>query len=153
VASAPKHIEVIARGVLRRGASVLLCRNIAGGYSYLPGGHVEPGEAAADALRREFEEETGMAIAVGAPLLIAEARFVQDGRPRHEMNLVFHVEHAAGGEPPASVPSREPDIAFDWTTQESLGDVDLRPAFLKGWLVEKELTEGGGLVRWVSVAT
>gem|GEM_PF-6887474 len=51
-----KHIEVIARGLIIANNALLLCRNVAGGYWYLPGGHVEPGESAAEALSRELVE-------------------------------------------------------------------------------------------------
>jgi ADP-ribose pyrophosphatase YjhB (NUDIX family) len=43
----PTRIEVIARGVMFHEEHVLLCQNCKHGYYYLPGGHVEPGEAAA----------------------------------------------------------------------------------------------------------
>src|SRR5262249_44925533 len=47
MSSGKPHIEVIARGVIRRGRFVLACRNVKKGYVYLPGGHVEFGETAA----------------------------------------------------------------------------------------------------------
>jgi len=106
-------IEVIARGVLTRDDAVLLCWSQIGGYAYLPGGHVEAGESGATALRREFLEETGETVEVGAPLLVAEVRF-HDGRiQRHEINLVFHVEHA-DPTPPERIASREGPIDFRW---------------------------------------
>ncbi len=46
------HIETIARAVILRRAHVLLCQNKEHGYFYLPGGHVEFGETAADAVKR-----------------------------------------------------------------------------------------------------
>ena len=49
-------IELIARGVFVRGGAVLLCQNVKHGYYYLPGGHVEFGEAAAVALAREIDD-------------------------------------------------------------------------------------------------
>ena len=72
---ASREIEVIARGVLRHGAAVLACRSVKGGYLYLPGGHVEPGEPAAKALEREFEEETGLGVKTGPCVLVSEGVF------------------------------------------------------------------------------
>ncbi len=128
--------EVIARGLLARDSSVLVCRNLAKGYCYLPGGHVEPGELAAQSLAREFEEETGLAIRTGTPSLVAEVLF---GKAGHEINVVFHVEHR--GELPEVVESKEADIGFEWLEAAAIVDADLRPRAIKAWLV------GGGLIR------
>ena len=58
-------IELIARGLARRDNDVLLCLNLKGGYAYLPGGHVEFGESAREALEREFVEESGIQVTSG----------------------------------------------------------------------------------------
>jgi 8-oxo-dGTP diphosphatase len=56
-------------GLIFRDGKVLLVRRgkepFRGCWS-LPGGHVEPGEAPADAVRREVFEETGLDVTVGA---------------------------------------------------------------------------------------
>ena len=131
--------EVIARGVWVHEGRVLVCRNLAGGYAYLPGGHVEPGETAAEALVREFDEETGQRISAGRCVMVAEVIFGQPPRSGgHELNLVFLVEQPlAGGEGP-EVQSREPHIAFEWLDLAAVVDTDLRPSAIRAWLV------GGG---------
>jgi len=87
------EIEIVSRGVLIAEGCVLLCRNKKHGHSYLPGGHVDPFETASHALAREMIEEAALSIRVGGLLLASENSFVQNGKPRHEINLVFHVEH------------------------------------------------------------
>ncbi len=136
-------IEILARGVLIADNHVLLCRNVKHGYRYLPGGHVEPGEDAAQALAREFMEESGVAVRPGGLLLTSEHGFVQNGRRRHEINLVFLVEHPPALAPLEAWPSLEPDIAFDWVALSDLGDADLRPASISDWLVG--LAKGGNI--------
>ncbi len=132
--------EVIARGVLSRDSSVLVCRNLAKGYCYLPGGHVEPGELAAQSLVREFEEETGLSVRASTPVLIAEVLFGKDG---HEINAVFHVEHR--GELPEAVQSKESDIGFEWLEAAAIVDADLRPRAIKAWLVGGGLSQDSGV--------
>lgn len=124
-----RDIEVIARGALFHGEHVLACRNVERGYLYLPGGHVEFGEPAAAALAREFLEESGLTVRVGPLLLATENIFESGGKRRHEINLVFHVEHP---DPPAAVGSLEPAIAFDWLDPRLR--VDLRPGAILEWL-------------------
>lgn len=131
--SSPR-IEIIARGLALRENHVLLCQNLEAGHLYLPGGHVEFGEAASAALAREFAEETGLDATIGHPLLISEQTFTQQGVPRHEINLVFHVEQL-GEQTPETVPSREPDIAFAWVDLAALPDLAVLPPEIKAWLV------------------
>jgi ADP-ribose pyrophosphatase YjhB (NUDIX family) len=90
--SGDHEIEVIARGCLVHGCHVLLCRNVKHGYCYLPGGHVEFGESAAQAVAREFVEESGLRVRVGELALVSEGAFATKKRWHHEVNLVFHVE-------------------------------------------------------------
>jgi ADP-ribose pyrophosphatase YjhB (NUDIX family) len=155
----PPTIELIARGVLLHGSRVLLCRSVKHEYFYLPGGHVEFGEAAGEALRREFNEETGLAIRVGACRLVTEGYFQTRGKPHHEFNLVFHVEHEGAEDALASVQSKEESIAFQWTDLAAVVDIDVRPLAIKAWLASGGRTEtapddrGGGAeasMGWVS---
>jgi 8-oxo-dGTP pyrophosphatase MutT (NUDIX family) len=118
--SPPNHVEVLARGLLRRGNDVLVCRDVRHGHCYLPGGHVDPGESAPDAVAREFEEECEWGVAVGPPLLVWESRFVQRGALKHEWTAVFHVERAGGGDLAHAPASRESHLAFEWISATEL---------------------------------
>ncbi len=141
-------IELIARGVATRdgpaGPEILLCKSVAGEYSYLPGGHVKFGEGGAKALQREMIEETGLEIEVGPLLLTCEARFIQAARIRHEVNLVFHMKH----DWPKVVLSLESKIAFEWVRLDRLGQARFLPRALADRLI------GGGLganAPWLSI--
>ncbi len=128
------EIEFIARGLVMRGNSVLICRNRAHNYGFLPGGHVEFGESAATAVAREIEEEAGLSCKVGPLLFISENTF-HSKRVHHEVNWVFHVEHLGDDPmPPLKVESREPQIQFEWVDLAAVVDDDIRPAEIKAWL-------------------
>jgi len=130
----PRKIEFIARGLAVQDSRVLLCRNIEHNVAYLPGGHVDPGETAAEALAREFQEECGLGVRVGRFLVANEHMFTQRGKPRHEWNVVFHVEHAAGPWPEI-VPSLEDDLAFEWCDVAALPESGFVPAPLLAWIL------------------
>lgn len=138
-------IEIIARGLVKdRAGRVLLCKNIKGGYYYLPGGHVELGEQAAIALKREFAEETGRRAIVGRLLACEEHLFHRKGRIKHEINLVFHVELNGST---SSVRSVESNLLFEWLPMSSLAAIDLRPASA---MKICRLNHRARTVRWIS---
>lgn len=141
----PRRTELISRGIVLHHGAALLCQNIARGYFYLPGGHVDPGESAAEALAREFWEEAGLRVNVGKCIAVTEEVFTQDGTPRRELNLVFHVEL------PTSLPmidshprvvSLEPAIALKWLTDPELAAADLKPANLKRLVIREAAGKG-----------
>jgi 8-oxo-dGTP diphosphatase len=145
------EIEVIARGLIRHGHRLLACKNTARGYYYLPGGHVEPGEAASVAIAREIMEETGEIAHVGPPLFACEVLFKDREKNRHEFNIVFHVE--LGKKRPGTIPptilSKEKGIAFEWIDQAAVVDMDLRPSAIRAWIASG-CAPGPDPIGWVS---
>jgi len=133
---AKSHIELIARGVLWDGGRVLLCRNRKHGHLFLPGGHVEFGERAAEALEREMREEVGVDLVAGRFLGATEGRFEQANKRgkmvrHHEVNMVFELGWPASTEAnPAAIESRETKIAFEWCDAADLAGNDPRVRLL-----------------------
>ncbi len=113
----PLPIHILARGILLSDDNILLCRNPKTGRIYLPGGHVEPGESAGDALLRELHEELSLTQAtLGAYLGLIEYRFPnhQATCHDHEYNLLFAV-HKHGLTHTLTPNSNEPlSVTFLW---------------------------------------
>lgn len=90
-----RDIRPVALGVVRRDDDLLVFEyydETADETFYRPpGGGLQFGETAADAIAREFDEELGWAVAVGERLAVLENIFTFDGTRGHEYDLVFEV--------------------------------------------------------------
>jgi 8-oxo-dGTP pyrophosphatase MutT (NUDIX family) len=89
--------RLAVRGLLLIDNQLLLVNAWGGGQSDLlcaPGGGVEMHSSLHDNLIREFHEETGLAIAVGAPCLVNE--FHAPGRDFHQVDIYFRVTLISG---------------------------------------------------------
>ncbi|MBI1337755.1 MAG: NUDIX domain-containing protein [Phycisphaera sp.] len=119
------NVEVISRGRFLHAGRILLCRNIKHGHVFLPGGHVEFGESAREALEREVMEELGVVVRATSFVGVVEARFDQPDRHgipqrHHEINFVFDLQPADTDDDPTGWVSRESKIEFFWTDLSDL---------------------------------
>lgn len=85
-------------GVLREGGKVLLTRSSFRGAEFVnfPGGGVEIGEAPGEALRREFLEETGLAVRPVRTLYASEGAHLSTQSPIQIVSVYWLVERASG---------------------------------------------------------
>ena len=123
-------IEVIARAVIIEDNKILLCKRKDRDYYFLPGGHVEFGERASNALMREIKEELGVDTDSTESIDVLENIFIQDGESRHEINLIFSVKLASrvGG-------SAEDRIEFRFAARTELSRMNLLPETLADLLL------------------
>ncbi|MGH3889762.1 MAG: NUDIX domain-containing protein [Pseudonocardiaceae bacterium] len=122
--------EIITRAVIRRDGQLLLARQRTKAWSFLPGGHVEPGERVEVALVRELAEELSTEAKIAGFVGVVEHGYVEDDVTHHELNLVFEVA-IADTEPV----SQEDHLEFHWLPFDHLADTDVRPGALKTALV------------------
>ncbi|GAA3756626.1 NUDIX domain-containing protein [Salinactinospora qingdaonensis] len=123
--------EIIARAVVRREGRLLLVRQRTKSWSFLPGGHVEPGERVESALVRELAEELGTKATIAGFLGAVEHGYVEDGNTHHELNLIFEVSIDT-----AEPTSQEDHLEFHWLPLDQLADAEVRPGALKNALVD-----------------
>jgi len=125
-----REIEVLARALCFKDGCLLLCHTKGARNTYLPGGHVEFGESAVCALKRELAEELGIRFKVKRFVGAVEHTFVQRGIRHCEINLVFEV--AARGLTTKRVPvACEDYIEFQWVPIRALGKAKLEPRPLR----------------------
>ncbi len=89
--------RLATRALILHDHQLLLVNAYPGGRSDLwcaPGGGVEPGTSLPANLAREVHEETGLTVAVGAPVLINEFHDPQSGF--HQVDLFFRCTITAG---------------------------------------------------------
>lgn len=142
------EVEILARGVLVRGGRMLVCRNKRSKNTFLPGGHVEWGESARNALVREIREETDLKAAAGRFLGAAEHTFMSGGRRTCEINLVFEMS-VRGVRPPRPINGAEDHLEFLWVPLNRLRRVGLEPRCLQP-LVARWLKKRTPAERWAS---
>lgn len=130
------NIEIIVRGVCVVNKHLLLCHGKKAHYSYLPGGHVEFGESAISALKRELKEELGLSIRIQRFLGCFENHFKQKERLHCEINLVFEFTIPSGEK--TYIKAKEKHIEFLWGPLNKLKKYNVKPDFIPrsitGWL-------------------
>jgi 8-oxo-dGTP diphosphatase len=87
----------------------------------LPGGRLEPGEVFFETLMREVEEETGLKVTIGRPLLVGEWRPTINGVP-HQIVGMFMACRASSG---ATVHLSEENDDYQWINPSARAAFDI----------------------------
>ncbi len=121
--------------IITRDDNVLLMRNLAEDYWFVPGGRAEIGESAAKALAREIAEELGVTARVERLIWINENFFRIGETYHHELALYFSVAIPAEVHPDLSTTfyiDEADGSRFEvaWHRRDALKEVHLVPGFL-----------------------
>lgn len=119
------HVQVRVAGLICENGKLLVMHyNYPNGRIHaIPGGRMEQGEFAPEALRREYMEELGLEVEIG-PLLFVGEMFAKE-KMKQTMHLVFATKILAG------VPVLNPDETsangVGWIALADLADYHLYP--------------------------
>jgi 8-oxo-dGTP diphosphatase len=118
-------MEVRVAGLWVRDGAVLLAQHVTRGERYwvVPGGHVEAGETLAQALIREFLEEVGVEVRVGAFVMFDDVLLPR----RHGLDLYFAVEPAERSTEPQQIQTGSVR-GVRFVSADGLAGLDVRPA-------------------------
>ncbi len=136
-----KEFHYITRALVIDGDSVLLVKAKGAGNTFLPGGHVEVGESAHEALKREIAEEIGLSSVVGDFCGAVEHEWPEDTKEHHEICLVFKVQIPELDQSIAPI-SQEAHLDLFWAKISELNELNLQPSPFRK-LIESSAKEVG----------
>jgi 8-oxo-dGTP diphosphatase len=121
-----KPFHHLARASIVKENKVLVAHAIGNKNTFLPGGHIEFGESAKDALIRELEEELGVSCVVRDFLGLVEHKWLNKGILNCEINQVFKIQ-SNELQISANPKSMESHIEFFWRGADELEDLQPYP--------------------------
>lgn len=130
-----------AVGVAIHDEHVLLHRFDDADYWILPGGRVEMGETASEAVAREMREELGQEVTVGRLLWIAESFLKAERHNLHSIGLYYAISFPPTSDfhrdrlPFTTVDGRA-HLSFAWHPLSALDALTISPPFLRRYLRE-----------------
>ena len=126
-------------GIAIHDGRLLVEHNVKHGFCFIPGGRVEYGENAVQALSRELDEEFGSGVQIGRLVIVADNLFELDGIRYQEAGLYFLMEFDPGhyilgreGE----FEAEEPNLVYQWLPLNELEEVELFPRFLRNLVLD-----------------
>ncbi len=86
------NFELCVRAIIQQNGKILVCKNKEKNYYFFPGGHINFGESAERALRRELKEELYISIKTISFIGAIENIFMEEKIEHHELDLIFSVK-------------------------------------------------------------
>ncbi len=124
------EIQLLARAIIEDHGRFLIAHAKGASNTYMPGGHVDPGESLKYALARELKEELGIAAKVGHYLGAIEHTWEGAAGNNHEISHFFRVT-SSGANADQAPKSLEDHIEFSWLSPSEFAEHNLQPAPLR----------------------
>ncbi len=128
--------QTTSRCLIIQGDCIVLCKHLAGGYYFLPGGGLELGETLNQCITRELNEEMGViesdiTIHDGILLAIENQGYDSKGNFLYGIEVVKRVDINT-----TEINSQEDLIDFEKVKISDLNDTKLFPVAIKNWVIE-----------------
>lgn len=129
--------QIRAAGILVAGGQVILENAIGTDLWNLPGGRLEDMETLELAVRREFQEEMGLAVACEDMVIVNENFFPLGGDVMREYGFYFRVRALDPSlSPKTPLKSAEPRFRYGWMPLERLHEIEFQPVALIQHLID-----------------
>lgn len=130
-----QHFLYRVAGVAMKDGRVLVHRFEHETFFCLPGGRVEMGEPAEEALYREIREEVGCEATIRRLLWVIDNHFVHRNRVVHELGLYFLIDlpddvPQTSGAPWTGAELDGGKLYFQWQPVDRLGELEMVPPCL-----------------------
>ena len=113
---------------------LLVEHNVRHDFCFVPGGRMEYGENAIEALAREVREEHGEEVKIGRLVLVADNLFELDNDRFQEIGLYFLIKFPPGSkvlDRDGVFEGNESGTIFQWIPLNEVEQANLFPAFLR----------------------
>ncbi|MGG0648853.1 NUDIX domain-containing protein [Bacillus mycoides] len=139
----------IVRAIMIKDEKLLVTEYI-GHHYFLPGGHVEIGESAENALIRELREELGVTCSIKQFLGVIENQWQAKETLHHEINHIFEIDSNELKSDFTPI-SKEYHLAFHWIdfNKENINSYTIMPTPSVKELLERKLSDEL-LTCWIS---
>ncbi|WP_212935750.1 NUDIX domain-containing protein [Bacillus hominis] len=139
----------IVRAIMIKDEKLLVAEYI-GHHYFLPGGHVETGESAENALIRELREELGVTCSIKQFLGVIENQWKTKETLHHEINHIFEIDSNELKSDFTPI-SKESHLAFHWIdfNKENINSYTIMPTPSVNELLERKLNDEL-LTCWIS---
>ncbi|WP_088291844.1 NUDIX domain-containing protein [Bacillus mycoides] len=139
----------IVRAIMIQDEKLLVAEYI-GHHYFLPGGHVEIGESAENALIRELREELGVTCSIKQFLGVIENQWQAKETLHHEINHIFEIDSNELKSDFTPI-SKESHLAFHWIdfNNENINSYTIMPTPSVKELLERKLSDEL-LTCWIS---
>lgn len=125
---APQHHKT-ARGILARRGSIVVMKGNDETFCHLPGGHIDRGEEAIEALAREVREE--LALTLSFIRWVAKIENDWPGTNIHESMDLYEIQTWPSTAPLAA---QESHLTAFWYPWHKVAEIDLRPPLAWPWI-------------------
>ena len=127
--------QVVSRCIIIQDDKIVLCKNLAGNYYFLPGGGLELGETLNQCITRELKEEMGVSetdinIHDNIVLVVENQGYDSEGNFKYGIEIVKRVDINT-----SNIVSQEDLIDFEKIKISDLPNTKLYPESIKNWLI------------------
>lgn len=125
------RLNIRVAAVITDGGKILVEQGDCVPFAVCPGGRINFGETAENAVVREIFEELGVNSQVVRPLYVHQNFFDMDGKRNHELCFFFLLETGLSACKNPTIKGRDNTSTYRWVTFDELQDVPFYPIFLK----------------------